>query len=266
MTLVAPNQDSGNDMMSLIKQRRLLRGSLLDLQIKLRSACRNSLSQEERDNLTSQERELQSQIAVIDSSIQNTKLATLLQGEMVEKSKTPRPPLKDFPIFVRGEDDIIYFLDKFVDFMQHYGVPKERWGENIVHCFENEAYYYVRKRVPVDELSWPKFAEDLKRQFGTSYSDLEKVNDILYFRQEKGETIDLCCDRFAVLADRCCSDRNAFLVAIFLKGINRGMRNYILRSYLFETCYPELPKIDDVLKTAMKYKFIINCSRNQSEE
>ena len=57
-----------------------------------------------------------------------------------------------------------------------------------------------------------------------------------------------------MLASDSQSPDNAFLVTVFLKGIDPFIKNRLLASTLFESHHPNLPTLEEVLHKAPEYK------------
>ena len=257
-----------DEFLVLIKKKKLLLDEQDEVVGKLRLTRSNSLRPEEKEKLESREAEL-------GISLERTKLRLLeLKGD-IEASKitlsldqtsncnSPAKnlapnPIFSYPIFNRTTGNIAYFLDKFEDLMQNNRVPKGNWCRQVVNCFENEAYYFVKKQLATNDQSWEDYSKVIREHFGRRTSEVERYTNLLYFKQREGEHIEICADRFRVLASEGQSKDNAFLVTVFLKGVDPFVRNRLLASNLFENHHPILPDLGDVLEIASEYKLLTN--------
>ena len=258
-----------DEFLVLIKKKKLLLDEQDEVVGKLRLTRSNSLRSEEKEKLETKEAE-------VSNSLERTKLRLLeLKGD-IEVSKItlsldqtsisnspaknlmPNPisqtPIFSYPIFNRTSGNIHYFLDKFEDLMHGKGVPKENWCREVVNCFENEAYHFVKKQLATNDQSWEGYSKVIKEHFGKRNSEKERYNNLLYFKQRDGENIEICSDRFRMLASDSQSPDNAFLVTVFLKGIDPFIKNRLLASTLFESHHPNLPTLEEVLQKAPEYK------------
>ena len=154
------------EFLELIKKKKLLLDEQDEVMGKLRLTRSNALRSEEKEKLETKEAE-------VSNSLERTKVRLLeLKGD-IEVSKfiqsldqtsnfnspaknlMPYPigqtPIFSYPIFNRTFGNINYFLDKFEDLMQGKGVPKETWCREVVNCFENEAYHFVKKQLATND-------------------------------------------------------------------------------------------------------------------
>lgn len=264
MSIFGGQTEAKRDIISTMERKILLENNLNEIQKRLEITGKNSLNTGKGTKIVSQREGLQFQIenpedhingmevgvSCLEVDSKNRQLLTeCLSAKHVNDLRNNSP--FTCPIFNRGKDSISYFLHKFEDRMNYQKIPKEEWETEILMCFEHEAYYYVKRQLPMIEEGWDQFTEILKRHFGEK-SELEKCNDLLYFRMKKKESIDLCCDRFTMLAYEGGVSKNGILVASFLKGLDRPTRDKLLRSSLFEKCYPRLPLLNDVTELAIR--------------
>jgi hypothetical protein len=245
MEIVEFQRELENKLILLIKQRNDLKDNLNKIQPRLRSIRKHPESEKEREQLAKQEDELVYQIESTDCDLQEVRNQISIIKSDIGSFNT----CINLPIFVKGRNNIGYFLDKFTDSMESHKVPKDKWGKELLKCFENEDYYYVRRILPANEDGWPKFIERLNLHFGGK-SELEKGNDLINFKSKEGESLDISSERFSHLVYQSGPSVDSILVASFLRSIDPDQRELILKSSLFKLCFPSTPKLKDVLELA----------------
>jgi transposase InsO family protein len=288
MNIVEFQNDLENAIVSSITQRNLIQGNLSEIQGKLRSLPKDSLSPEDRNHFKKQEAELSFQLKSLDDKIQDFRNQlnvleaafknrreisenSLVEREISAKLKNSIP--RNFPPFIRGKDDIGYFLDKFSDVMLQSEVPKELWTNEILNCFQNDDYYLVKTYLQASQGDWSRFSEILVGKFGTKKSELALYDDLTYIRKGDSETIDDYCHRFTILVQKCKLDHpvvNKLLVSLFCKGLDLTTRSNLKRSALFESSHPQTPELDKVMELSRIFQIrtppIVQPARNRVPE